>query len=70
MGQLGLGDLQSRSHPVPIPDLSGVRAISAGEMHSVAIGKNHLLGWGSNDSNQIGKAELRQMTPNSFLEIA
>ena len=70
MGQLGLGDLQSRSHPVPIPDLSGVRAISAGEMHSVAIGKNHLLGWGSNASNQFGKAELRQMTPNSFLEIA
>jgi hypothetical protein len=39
-------------------------------MHSVAIGKNHLFGWGSNASNQIGKADLRQMTPNSFLEIA
>jgi alpha-tubulin suppressor-like RCC1 family protein len=70
MGQLGLGDLESRSSPVPIPDLSGVRAISAGEMHSVAIGKNHLFGWGCNASNQIGKADLRQMTPNSFLEIA
>lgn len=70
MGQLGLGDLQSRSHPVPIPDLSGVRAISAGEMHAVAIGKNHLFGWGNNASNQIGKADPRQMTPNSFLEIA
>lgn len=70
MGQLGLGDLESRSNPVPLVGLTGVRAISAGEMHSVAIGKNHLFGWGSNASNQIGKAELRQMTPNSFMEIA
>jgi alpha-tubulin suppressor-like RCC1 family protein len=69
-GQLGLGDLQSRSSPTLIPNLSGVRSIAAGEMHAVAIGKNYLLGWGSNASSQIGKAALRQMIPNSFLTIA
>lgn len=70
LGQLGLGDFQSRSNPVRISNLSGVRAITAGDMHAVAIGKNHLYGWGSNASNQIGKAELRQITPNPFLQIA
>ena len=69
-GQLGLGDLQSRSSPTVVPDLSGVRSIAAGEMHAVAVGKNYLLGWGSNASSQIGKAALRQMIPNSFLTIA
>jgi len=69
MGQLGLGDHQARSHPVPIPDLSGICAIAAGEMHAVALGKGHLFGWGSNASNQIGKADLRQMSPNPFLKF-
>jgi len=69
-GQLGLGDLQSRSNPTLIENLSEIRSISAGEIHSIAIGKNDLLGWGNNASNQIGKAPLRQMTPNSFLTVA
>ena len=69
MGQLGLGDHQTRSRPVAIPDLSGIRAIAAGEMHAVALGKSHLFGWGSNASNQIGKADLCQMSPNPFLDI-
>ena len=69
-GQLGLGDLQSRTSPTLIPGLSGVRSIAAGEMHAIAVGKNHLLGWGNNTSNQIGKSDPRQMTPNPFLTIA
>ena len=69
-GQLGLGDLQSRRLPTVIPNLLGVRAIAAGEMHSLAIGKNHLLGWGNNESGQLGKAAIRQTTPNPFLAIA
>jgi alpha-tubulin suppressor-like RCC1 family protein len=68
-GQLGLGDVQSRASPTLIPALSDVRSIAAGEMHAIAIGKGHLLGWGSNSSNQIGKAAIRQMTPNPFLTI-
>jgi alpha-tubulin suppressor-like RCC1 family protein len=68
-GQLGLGDVQSRASPTLIPALSDVRSIAAGEMHAIAVGKGHLLGWGSNSSNQIGKAAIRQMTPNPFLTI-
>lgn len=69
-GQLGLGDLKSRNTPTLIPNLSGVRAIAAGEGHALALGKNQLFGWGSNESGQLGKAAVRQMTPFPFLEIA
>ena len=69
-GQLGLGDLKSRNAPTRIPNVSGVRAIAAGESHALAIGKDQLLGWGSNESGQIGKAAEKQMTPNALLAIA
>jgi len=69
-GQLGLGDLKSRNTPTRIPNLSGVRAIAAGEEHALAIGKDQLLGWGSNESGQLGKAAEKQMTPNALLAIA
>jgi len=69
-GQLGLGDLQSRHTPTLIPSLSGVRSIAAGETHSLAITKNQFLGWGCNESGQIGKAALKQMTPSTFFDIA
>jgi alpha-tubulin suppressor-like RCC1 family protein len=69
-GQLGLGDLKSRSMPTLIPNFSGVRAIAAGEAHALAVGKNHLVGWGSNESGQLGQAAARQMTPHAFLVIA
>jgi alpha-tubulin suppressor-like RCC1 family protein len=69
-GQLGLGDLKSRNTPTRIPNLSGVRAIAAGESHALAIGKGALLGWGSNESGQLGKAAVRQMVPNALLAIA
>jgi alpha-tubulin suppressor-like RCC1 family protein len=69
-GQLGLGDLMPRSTPTLIPNLSGVRDIAAGEGHALAIGKSQLLGWGSNESGQLGKAATRQMTPYAFLAIA
>jgi len=67
-GQLGHGDLQSRSKPTRIASLSGVRAIASGEMHVLALGQKGLLGWGSNDSGQMGKATVKQMTPYSILE--
>jgi alpha-tubulin suppressor-like RCC1 family protein len=69
-GQLGLGDLKSRNIPTRIPNLSGVRAIAAGESHALAIGKDQLLGWGSNESGQLGKATEKQLTPYAFLAIA
>jgi alpha-tubulin suppressor-like RCC1 family protein len=69
-GQLGLGDLQSRRVPTLVPGLSGVRAISAGEGHVLAIGANQLFGWGSNESGQLGDAVEKQTSPNAFLAIA
>ena len=69
-GQLGLGDLKTRNNPTRIPNLSGVRGIAAGEAHALAIGKDQLLGWGSNESGQLGNAAIKQMTPNAFLSIA
>lgn len=69
-GQLGLGDLKSLITPTAIPGLNGVRAIAAGEMHALAIGKNQLLGWGSNANGQLGAAAAKQTTPYPFLAIA
>ncbi|MBU3630700.1 hypothetical protein [Polynucleobacter sp. AP-Melu-500A-A1] len=69
-GQLGLGDLQSRNIPTLITSLTGVQSIAAGEIHSLAITKNQFLGWGCNESGQLGKAATRQKTPNIFFEIA
>jgi alpha-tubulin suppressor-like RCC1 family protein len=69
-GQLGLGDLQSRSCPTIVPALTDVRSVATGEMHAIAVGKNHLLGWGCNSSNQIGKAAIKQMIPSPFLTIS
>jgi alpha-tubulin suppressor-like RCC1 family protein len=69
-GQLGLGDLKSRNTPTRIPNVSGVRAIAAGESHALAIGKVQLLGWGSNESGQLGNAAEKQLTPYAFLAIA
>ena len=69
-GQLGLGDLQSRNVPTLLSSLSGVRSIAAGDIHSLAITQNQFLGWGCNESGQLGKAAIRQTRPNLFFEIA
>ena len=69
-GQLGMGNFMPISTPTLIPNLSNVRAIAAGESHSLAIGKNQLLGWGNNESGQLGTASGKQAIPNSLLEIA
>ena len=65
-GQLGLADVKPRSLPTQIPELAGVQAIAAGEMHALALTKNRLYGWGSNDSGQIGQAAQVQVTPYPF----
>ena len=48
-GQLGLGTQDDTPHPTParIPDLGGIRAVAAGEYHSLALtGDGTVLGWG------------------------
>ena len=69
-GQLGHGDLEARDAPTVIRHLSGVRAIAAGEAHVVATGETNLLGWGCNESGQLGSANPRQMSPHALLAIA
>ena len=62
-GQLGLNDYVPRATPTRIPSLSDIQALAAGEMHALAIGKNYLYGWGSNESGQIGSAGRKQWAP-------
>jgi alpha-tubulin suppressor-like RCC1 family protein len=45
-----------------------VQAIAAGEMHAVAVDKQALYGWGSNEAGQIGRAAQQQLIPVPFWE--
>jgi alpha-tubulin suppressor-like RCC1 family protein len=67
-GQLGANDTQPRSTPKKVLGLAQVQAIAAGEMHAVAVGKQALYGWGSNETGQIGRAAQRQLVPFPFWE--
>ena len=67
-GQLGVNDTLPRSTPTKVPGLAQVQAIAAGEMHAVAIGQRALLGWGSNEAGQLGRAAQPQLTPYPFWE--
>jgi alpha-tubulin suppressor-like RCC1 family protein len=67
-GQLGIGPLptvnfKTRSarvmnyvpYPVPIPNLTGVKAVSGGQLHSLALLEDGTVrAWGSNKYGQIG----------------
>jgi alpha-tubulin suppressor-like RCC1 family protein len=68
-GQLGQGDLEPRGIPTPISNLSGISALSAGESHVIALKNSEILGWGCNDSGQLGKAAGRQTKPIAFWSI-
>jgi alpha-tubulin suppressor-like RCC1 family protein len=65
-GQLGLNDARPRSAPTRVPGLVGVQAIAAGEMHALALSQEELLGWGSNESGQLGRAAEKQLRPFPF----
>ena len=55
-GQLGNGGTAQQVTPVPVTGLaSGVRALAAGESHSVVLKEDGtLMTWGSNTSGQLG----------------
>jgi len=56
-GQLGLGDTSpSRFSPTPVPNLTNVTAIAAGNSHSLAVADCQVLAWGRNYSGQLGAA--------------
>lgn len=55
VGQLGLGDFHSTSHPTVVPNLSDIIEISAGGMHSACIDKYYrCYAWGGNSNGQLG----------------
>ncbi|MDI1462857.1 cell wall anchor protein [Catellatospora sp. KI3] len=56
-GQLGIGDTggEPRLRPVEIPGLSNVKAIAAGQSHSLALLENgKVMAWGWNEVGQLG----------------
>jgi alpha-tubulin suppressor-like RCC1 family protein len=57
VGQLGLGDVISRSSPVQIGTLTNWKDISAGRSYTMAIKTDGTMwGWGLNNNNQLGNA--------------
>ncbi len=56
-GQLGLGpDSGPRDAPVPVPGLSGVKALAAGRAHTCAVAQQDgsVRCWGANNVGQLG----------------
>lgn len=55
-GRLGLGDEEQRSYPclVDFPCAFQPIDVSAGEQHSLAIGRGGCFSWGSNSMGQLG----------------
>jgi alpha-tubulin suppressor-like RCC1 family protein len=71
-GQLGDGSIISSSVPVDVSGLgTGVRAISAGSIHSCAVTSNGAAKcWGSNISGQLGHGTANSRTPLNVASLA
>lgn len=61
-GQLGDGTTQTRSHPTAVVGLSGIRQVSAGYQHVLAMtntsGYEALYAWGDHSAGQLGLPDL------------
>ncbi len=56
-GQLGLGDIEDRNVPTPIPELSGVRTrlLACGWRHTLAVTQTgQVYVWGRGTNGQLG----------------
>lgn len=59
-GRLGDGTTITRTSPVKVQGISGVTAISAGEMHSVAVKSDGTVWtWGDDSYGQLGVSHLQ-----------
>ena len=62
-GQLGNGTIKTSAVPVPVPGLTGVTAIAAGSLFSLALLNNGtVMAWGDNREGQLGDGTLRNST--------
>jgi len=58
-GQLGLGTTTTTKLPADVPGLSGVAALAAGELHTLAVmADGTVRAWGSNKYGQLGDNTL------------
>jgi len=69
-GQLGNGTYSDRCDvPAQVAGLSGVRAIAAGEYHSLAVKNDGTVwGWGDNSTYQIGR-DAPTTTPTPVMKV-
>jgi alpha-tubulin suppressor-like RCC1 family protein len=60
-GQLGIGAIREGEEvPTAVKGLTGVRAVSAGASHSLALLANGtVMAWGGNESGQLGTGNLK-----------
>lgn len=63
-GQLGDGTTQERQLAVPVTGLTvGVRAVSAGSLHTCAVSGTEVTCWGNNQYGQIGDGVKKSPRP-------
>jgi len=66
-GQLGDGTTTGSAVPVPVKGLTGVTAIAADELHSLAVlSDGTVMAWGDNSNGQLGDGTLK----NSAVPVA
>jgi alpha-tubulin suppressor-like RCC1 family protein len=69
-GQLGDGTTTTRTTPVKVSGLSGIKAIAAGSSYSLAVdGNGNAWAWGANSYGQLGNGTMtNKLTPQPVLD--
>lgn len=70
LNQLGTGTRVNSSIPVPVPGLSGIRAVKAGGYHSLALhSSGTVYAFGNNSSNQFGNGTTPVPATNRAYQV-